>query len=121
MDIVAKLPTELKEIVWLYVDDNVKVWVSKYHYNKYHNLLILKQIPDFNKYIISLIIKNDKYIFDIIYNNMRKSWCRPTAILYGNQTFRTYEALLKYKALKYNNQFVLELISKARTKQYKDI
>tara|TARA_Y100000741_G_C18241917_1_gene553988 strand:+ start:1476 stop:1871 length:396 start_codon:yes stop_codon:yes gene_type:complete len=122
MEIVAKLPSELKEIVWSYVDNNTKVWVSKYYYEKYHNLLILKNIPDFNKYIISLIIKNDNYIFDIIYNNMRKSWCRSTSILYGNQTFLTYEALLKYKALKYKNQHIFELIKdKQGKKQSKDI
>ena len=111
MDIVAKLPAELKEIVWSYVNVDVKVWASKFYYERYHNLLILKKIPDFNKYVISLIIKKDNYIFDIIYNNMRTSW-RYTrlAILYGNQTFLTYEALLKYKAIQYNNRYVLELI-----------
>ena len=110
MDIVAKLPPELKVIVWSYVDINVKVWVSKHYYEKYHNVLILKKIPDFNKYIISLIIKNNNYIFDIIYNNMRKSWRRSTIKIYGNQTFGTYEALIKNKALEYNNQHILERI-----------
>jgi hypothetical protein len=116
MDIVARLPLEMREIVWSYVDNNIKVWVSKYYYEKYHNVIILKQIPDFNKYIISLIIKNDNYIFDIIYNNMRRSWRHSTAILYGNQTFLTYEALLKYKATIYNNQHILEIIKKAKKK-----
>ena len=110
MDIVAKLPPELKEIVWSYVSLDDKVWTSKYYYERYHNLLILKKIPDFNKYVISLIIKKDNYIFDIIYNNMRTSWRRTCIILYGNQSFLTYEALLKYKATKYNNRHVLEII-----------
>lgn len=114
MDIVAKLPAELKEIVWSYVNVDVKVWASKFYYERYHNLLILKKIPDFNKYVISLIIKKENYIFDIIYNNMRTSWkCRHT-ILYGYQTFLTYEALLKYKAKKYDNKYVLELINGTR-------
>lgn len=122
MDIVAKLPFELREIIWSYVDINVKVWVSKYYYEKYHNTLILKNIPDFNKYIISLIIKNDHYIFDIIYSDMCTSWRQPTAILYGNQTFLTYEALLKFKATIYKNRHILELIKeKQGKKQSKDI
>ena len=121
MDIVAKLPQELKEIVWSYVKLDVKVWVSKHYYEKYHNLLILKNIPDINKYVISLIIKKDNYIFDIIYNNMRTSWRQGSWYMYGNQTFLTYEALLKDKAKKYNNIFVLELIKgKQDKKQSKD-
>jgi hypothetical protein len=121
MDIVAKLPQELKEIVWSYVKKDVKVWVSKYYYEKYHNLLILKNIPELNKYVISLIIKKDNYIFDIIYNNMRTSWRQTCIILYGNQTFLTYEALLKHKAVKYNNRYVLEHIKgKQHKKQSKD-
>ena len=38
MDIVAKLPPELNEIVWSYVSLDVKVWTSKYYYERYHNL-----------------------------------------------------------------------------------
>jgi len=41
MDIVARLPLEMREIVWSYVDNNIKVWVSKYYYEKYHNVIIL--------------------------------------------------------------------------------
>ena len=122
MDIVTRLPMELREIVWTHVNLNIKVWVSKCYYEKYHNMLILKKIPDFNKYIISLIIKKDNYIFDIIYDNMITTWQRSTAILYGNQTFITYEALLKHKAIKYKNQYVLDLImGKQGKKQSKDI
>ena len=116
MDIVAKLPPELKEIVWSYVNLDVKVWTSKYYYERYHNLLILKKIPNFNKYMISLIIKKDNYIFDIIYSNMHTSWRHARTILYGDQTFLTYKALLKYKAIKYNNRYVLEIIREKQGK-----
>ena len=47
---------------------------------------------------------------------MRRSWRHSTAILYGNQTFLTYEALLKYKSTIYNNQHILEIIKKAKKK-----
>jgi len=110
MDIVAKLPNELKEIVWSYVSLDEKVWISKYYYDKYHNALIINKIPEFNKYIISLIIKNENYIFELIYNDMRASWKNSNTILYGNRTFLTYEAFYKFKANAYNNKYVSELI-----------
>ena len=111
MDIVAKLPNEIKEIVWSYVSLDDKVWISKYYYEKYHNTLIMNKIPEFNKYIISLIIKNENYIFELIYNDMHVSWKNNT-ILYGNRTFLTHEDYYKYKAKTYNNRYVLELIKK---------
>jgi hypothetical protein len=121
MDIVKKLPPELTEIVWSYVDIETKVWVSKYYYEKYHNTVILKNIPNINKYIISLIIKKDNYIFDIIYNYTKTTWKYPTQWNYRNETFLTYEAFLKYKAETYNNRYVLELLKgKKSKKEYKD-
>ena len=110
MDIVAKLPPELKDIVWSYVSLDDKVWISKYYYYKYHNTLIMNKIPEFNKYIISLIIKNENYIFELIYTDMRVSWKNINQILYGNRTFLTYEAFYKFKATTYNNRYVLALI-----------
>ena len=121
MEIFSMLPPELKEKIWSYVSLDVKVWITKDYYEKYHNSIILKKIPDFNKYVISLIIKKENYIFNIIYSNMRNTWSRTYSIIYGNQTFLTYEALLKFKANKYNNRYVLELIKgKQDKKQSKD-
>jgi hypothetical protein len=119
MDIIAKLPPELKDIVWLYVRLEDKVWVSKYYYEKYHNTLIMNKIPDFNKYIISLIIKKENYIFELIYNDMRFSWKFANTILYGNRTFLTYAAFLKFKANEYNNRYLFELINSKRVKKNK--
>ena len=110
MEIVSKLPPELKEIVWSHVSLDDKVWVSKYYYEKYHNTLIMNKIPEFNKYIISLIIKNENYIFELIYNYMSVSWKNNNVILYGNRTFLTPEYYYKFKAKTYNNRYVLELI-----------
>ena len=121
MDIVSKLPSELKEIVWSYVDIETKVWVSKYYYEKYHNTIILKNIPNFNKFILTLIIKKYNYVFDIIYRQMNKSWKYPTKWYYSNVTFLSYQAFLKYKAECYDNQYILELLKGKKTrKEYKD-
>lgn len=121
MDIVAKLPDELKEIVWSYVDIETKVWVSKYYYEKYHNTIILKNIPNFNKFVLSLIIKKHNYIFAIIYSCMNKTWKYPTRWNYQNETFLTYQSFLKYKADKYDNQYILELLKgNTSRKEYKD-
>lgn len=127
MDIVSKLPTELKELVWSYVDIETKVWVSKYYYEKYHNSIILKNIPNFNKFVLTLIIKKYNYVFDIIYRQMSKSWKYPTRWYYSNETFLSYQAFLKYKAERYDNQYILQLLKgnrgnkgKKDRKEYKD-
>ena len=122
MDIVNKLPTELKKIIWSHVNINIKVWVCKYYYEKYHNTIILKEIPEFHKYIISLIIKKENYIFNIIYKHTKMTWkirnCHYSKMTYDNAYYLTYDSYLKHKALKYNNKFVLELIKGKSASKY---
>lgn len=108
MDIVKQLPQELKEIVWSYVSLDIKIWITKEYYEKFHSSLILPYIPDFNKYITYIIIKKDNYIFDNIYNEKKTHWQRQ--YLYNNTKFKTYELFIKHKAEQYENHYVINTI-----------
>jgi hypothetical protein len=108
MDIVKQLPQELKDYIWSYVDITVKVWTIKEYYEKYHNILILTTIPDFNKYMTYIIIKKHNYIFDIIYLEKKTHWQTP--YFFKSIRFKTYDMYLKDKAETYNNNYVLNKI-----------
>ena len=120
MDYIIELPLEIKEIIWSYVDVSKKVWVSKYYYEKYHNTLILINIPDLKKYMTYIIIKNDNYIFNMIYQEKRQYWQKPWYM--HNMSYPTYEMFLKAKAEQHKNTFVSQLIkenNKTRLKEKK--
>lgn len=110
MYIVQFLPSEIQEIIWSYIGNNTKVWLNKYYYEKYHNSLILVNIPDLHKYINYIVIKKHNYIFRIIYRDRYLNWQRHSKINYTNLFFTNYEEYIKYISQKYENNYINELI-----------
>ena len=118
MDGIINLPQELKDIIWSFVDITVKVWVTKEYYEKYHNKIILKKIPDFYNYMNYVIIKKHNYVFSIIYPYQRSMWQKK---LYKNNYLgQTFESHLKKKAEQYNNNYVIEIIKESTKTKVKE-
>ena len=119
MDIITKLPNELREIIWNYISINVKVWLSKNMYERYHTDIILPTIPEIHTYIIYLVKNKHNYVFNIIYREKREAWNRRRRIHYKRNVYMSFNDLLAARAEEYSNHEIMYLVKNKESREIK--
>lgn len=81
------LPQELKDIIFGYVDNKEKIFVTKEYYIKYHNLLI---IPKYNSYLRFNIRHDNNFVINRLIQENLNSWIKFKNIKYKNTIYASY-------------------------------
>ena len=105
-------PPEIIEIIWNYVPNTTKVWVSKYYYEKYHYELIYPKLKlNYNSYMRFIIRNQYIYLMQINIKEHYVTWCNKIINLkYKQKTFPRYIDYVKNLSLENNSNKIYNLL-----------
>lgn len=120
MKLCEIFPSEILEIIWNFLPNKSKVFVTKSYYNKYHKLYIYPMLkPRFDTYI-RFVIRN-KYLF-LMEQNLKdhyEKWIKLYNWHYREETYTTYIHYLLTISIEYNSQPIINLLRETIKKNSK--
>ena len=94
------LPKELKDIIFAFVDNKQKIFVTKEYYLKYHNLLV---IPKYNSYLRFNIRHDNDFVLNQLIKENFNLWIKPKNIKYKNTVYPSYINYIQALSIEYSS------------------
>lgn len=120
MKLYKIFPPEILEIIWDFLPEKSKAFVTKSYYEKYHKLYIYPLLkPRYDSYI-RFVIRN-KYLFLMEQNltDHYQSWITLYNWRYRQETYTSYIHYLLTMSFEYNSQSIINLLRETIKKNSK--
>ena len=87
------VPEDLIQIIWEFLEPEIKVWINKEYYEKYHSVIQI-MIPRFDSFTRSMVRRdNDFTMQQIIQENLWR-WIRIKKYFYEGRIYPNYMLFL---------------------------
>ena len=120
LNLICSLPSEIKEIVLMFILPRVRSMLTHKEYNLYMTKYNLKDcIPRNNWHsFIRSVVRND---YDLVFSKLLiqnwKIWCKHKRYQYKNSTYHTYVLFVEDYAIKNDSQKIRQMISSNKNKK----
>ena len=111
MKLYEVLPLEILEIIWSFLPEERKTFVSKTYYKKYHKLYIYPNLkPRFDSYMRFVIRNNYLFLMEQNLTDHYEWWIKLYNRNYKHETYTTYIHYLLTISIEYNRQGIINLL-----------
>lgn len=120
MKLYKIFPREILEIIWDFLPEKSKAFVTKTYYEKYHKLYIYPLLkPRFNSYIRFVIRNNYLFLMEQNLTDHYETWIKLYNWSYKQETYTTYIHYLLTASIEYNSQSIINLLRETIKKKSK--
>ena len=120
MKLYKIFPREILEIIWDFLPEKSKAFVTKTYYEKYHKLYIYPLLkPRFNSYIRFVIRNNYLFLMEQNLIDHYETWIKLYNWSYKQETYTTYIHYLLTASIEYNSQSIINLLRETIKKKSK--
>jgi hypothetical protein len=106
---VNDLPNEIKDIIFDYIPNYRLVFINKFYYNLYHNLLT-PLIQNYESYVRDIIRRDNSFVFVKIINENIHKWIKKKIYSYKNMIFNNPIYFIMYYCVENNSENCRKLL-----------
>ena len=120
MNLCQIFPPEILEIIWSFLPEESKAFVSISYYKKYHKLYIYPMLkPRYDSYMRFVIRNNYLFLMKQNLTDHYEKWIKSYNWHYRQETYTTYIHYLLTISIEYNSQSIINLLRETIKKNSK--
>lgn len=120
MKLYEIFPPEILEIIWSFLPEESKAFVSRAYYKKYHKLYIYPMLkPRYDSYIRFVIRNQNLFLMQQNLTDHYERWIKSYNWRYRQETYTTYIHYLLTISIEYNSQSIINLLRETIKKNSK--
>lgn len=112
---INDLPNEIKDIIFEYIPNYRRVFINKFYYNSYHNLLT-PFIQNYESYVRQMIRNDNTFVFDKIMRENIDLWIKNKKYYYENMIFNNHIYFIMYYCIKHDSENCRKLLNEFLSK-----
>jgi len=106
---INDLPNEIKDIIFEYIPNYRLIFINKFYYNSYHNLLI-PFIQNYESFVRDMIRRDNFFVFKKVIEENIHRWLKKKIYIYKNMIFNNHIYFIIYYCVENNSENCRKLL-----------